>query len=70
MADDFVFLVNGIEHRKRKRSPTSITTGQQENHREKRISAVKSKETLEQIQFREFVSQIESILLLYYRHVL
>ena len=38
----------------------------QESHREKRMSGVKSKETLEQIQFREFMSQIESVLVKLY----
>ena len=52
-------IVNGVEHRKRKRSPSTMA---QESHREKRMSVGTSKETPEQIQFKEFVSQLESIL--------
>ena len=51
--------MNGVEHRKRKRSPSMMV---QDSHREKRMSGVKSKESPEQIQFREFVSQIWSVL--------
>ena len=55
--------MNGVEHRKRKRSPSMIA---QESHREKRMSGLKSKETFEQIQFREFVNQIETVLVTLY----
>ena len=55
-------LVNGVEPRKRKRSP-SATAAQQDSHRDKRATSVKSKETLEQMQFREFMNQMESVLL-------
>ena len=55
--------MNGVDHRKRKRSPSMMT---QDSHREKRMSGVKSKETPEQIQFREFVSQMESVLVKLY----
>lgn len=62
-------LVNGVEPRKRKRSP-SMTAVTLESYREKRGSGTKSKETLEQIQFREFVGKIESVLLEYVTLVL
>jgi hypothetical protein len=59
-------LVNGVEPRKRKRSPSmTATTVAPESHREKRGSGNKSKETLEQIQFREFVGKVERVLLEY-----
>ena len=51
--------MNGVEHRKRKRSPSTIA---QESHREKRSSVGKLKETPEQIQFKEFVNRMESVL--------
>jgi hypothetical protein len=57
-----MFVVNGVEHRKRKRSPVNTTL---DFHREKRQSSVKSKETLEQIGFREFMRRIEIVLLQY-----
>jgi hypothetical protein len=52
-------LVNGIEHRKRKRSPSTVG---QEYYNEKRVSSVKSRETLKHIQFREFMTQVETVL--------
>jgi len=60
----FVCVVNGVEYRKRKRSPSTTTsTAKEDSHREKRVSTTKSKETLEQIQFREFMNQLEIVLL-------
>jgi hypothetical protein len=49
--------VNG-EHRKRKRS---LSVGEQHT-RDKKASISKTKETPEQVQFREFVSQVYAIL--------
>ena len=50
--------MNG-EHRKRKRSPSMVAG---EYHREKRASTSKVKETVEQAQFREFVSRVHAVL--------
>jgi hypothetical protein len=54
-----VYVVNGVDHRKRKRSPT---TNAQDHHREKRaVSRVK--ETPEQTQFKEFLSNLYTVFL-------
>ena len=50
-------IVNG-DHRKRKRSPSMTVL----EHRDKRVSLSRSKETVEQIQFREFVGHVHAIL--------
>lgn len=50
-------VVNG-EHRKRKRS---LSAGEQHT-RDKKVSVSRTKETPEQVQFREFVSQVYTIL--------
>jgi hypothetical protein len=52
-------LVNGLDLRKRKRSPSSS-----EAHREKRGSLSKVKETIE-TQFKHFVRELATILTLY-----
>ena len=52
-------VVNGVDHRKRKRSPSAVT---QESHRDRRTS---KRETEEQMQFREFMSQLAVVLLEY-----
>jgi len=56
-------VVNGVEHRKRKRSPSTIA--QESHHREKRGAVIKVKETAEQAQFKEWIAQIQTVLLPY-----
>jgi hypothetical protein len=50
-------LVNGVDLRKRKRSPSSSDA-----QREKRGAGAKGKETLEQIQFKQLVKELAVIL--------
>jgi len=54
-------LVNGVDIRKRKRSPSSSDVV----HREKRGSPGKVKETPEQIQFKQLIKEIAIVLTLY-----
>lgn len=51
--------MNGFDYRKRKRSPA---TNMQEYHRDKRQGSLRTKETPDQIRFREFVSQVNTVL--------